>query len=60
MTVKDLIKKLEKCDQGAEVYCGYDTYDIVKESDAVIEVLELTLQNVDTEDKEVCGVYLKM
>lgn len=53
MTVKELINKLEKCDQDLEVFAGYATDNPVTDAILVENLLQITLSDNENEPNKV-------
>lgn len=56
MTVKELIKKLQSCEQDLNVMAVCDNSDVINDSAAIVDLLQITMSN-DIDDNSVVLRY---
>lgn len=56
MKVKELIEKLQQCDEGLNVYGGYVNDDLLDDSDYITDVMQVSKSKIEANN----GVYLRI
>ena len=56
MKVKELIEKLQQCDEDLNVYGGYVNDDLLDDSDYITDVMQVSKSKTESNN----GVYLRI
>ena len=56
MKVKELIEKLQQCDEDLNVYGGYVNDDLLNDSDYITDVMQVSKSKIEANN----GVYLRI
>ena len=56
MKVKELIERLQECSEDLNVYSGYEKDNILKDSEVVIDVIQINKSSTEENN----GVYLRV